>query len=280
VDEGDTAKAKEGRKMRVRGTARLLFFFTAFMGLILIMTACGLGKEGQDTGTPSPTAVPQAAAPTQEEPLIKLNIGKSEEKSVEKSAEKSFEIDPLQIVGGTPSARAAVLVGLINIRTKGFARVFAKLDTVKGETPEESVNVYNYVLMVYGDVPQDAKATEEYLNKVLGIVKQVVVYSAKLVADANEQSIMRVQISYPNGEQDGYAVSPNATKTLRISPSEAWLQFVQPIPLSVVASDEWQQLQLVNAAFEIAVEDGYVTQEEFNKIVEKLNEQMNSQSSP
>lgn len=193
---------------------------------------------------------------------------------------QSFDIDSAKITGATVEERASSLVKLLNDKTGGFANLHGYPQKVTGKTPEESGTIYSYVLMVYGDQPQDKKANEEYLNKILSVVKQVVAYSAKFVADANERSIVRMQVSYPNGEQEAYAVQADGVKMLRTSPIESWLQFVQPTSLTVVAYDEWQEAQQISAAFQIALDEKYISQEEFNKVVEKLNEMIKAQQAP
>lgn len=191
---------------------------------------------------------------------------------------QSFEVDPSKIAGDTTEERMHSFVSLLNIKTTGFAKLFGHPEKVTGATPEESGTVYSYVLMVYGDEPSDKKTDEEYLNRMLAIGKQVVAYSAKFVADANEQSSIQLRVSYSNGNQEAYGVPADGVKMLRRSPSESWLQFVQSIPIIVVAYDEWQEAQQVITAFQIAVDEGYISEEEFNEVGDKLKKILKQQT--
>jgi hypothetical protein len=247
--------------------AQSLLFLGALTGVVLILAACGPGKEEQSAGTSPPTAEQTVMeAPPKTESLVQLKI------------EKSFEIDPSKIVGSTTEERTRSLVSLFNVKTSGFAKLFGNSEKVTGATPEESGTIYRYGLMVYGDEPKDKKASEEYLNKILVVVKQVVVYSAKFVADAQEQSVVRVQVSYPTGEQEAHVVSVDGVKMLRTSPSESGLQFVQPVSLIVVPYDDWQEAQQIIVAFRVARDEGYISEEELSKAVEKMNEMLKQQS--
>ena len=230
-----------------------------FLVVVLVVVSCSAGRENKGnlpltSPENTPTVVP--AGP---------------------KVPPSLEIDYTQITGANPEERVASLIALLNTKSEGFAKFHAESERTKGETPEKSSAFYSYVLMVYGDLGPNEQEIEQYHNKVFILLKQVVSYTAKFVVDANEPSAVRVQVSFLDGSQIGRSADANNVKMLRGAPIEGWLQYVEPVELLVIPSEEiaqlyqaYQESQAMTMAFQIAFDEGFLTENEMRAIFEKL----------
>ncbi len=232
-----------------------------FLVGVLAVVACGAGGEGKGN---SPLTLPKNPRPENTPTAV----------SAGPEIPPSLEIDYTQITGANPEEHAASLVALLNTKSEGFAKFRIQPERIEGEIPEKSGALYSYGLMVYGDLGLNEQEIEQYNNKVLILLKQVMSYTAKFVADANEPSAVQVQVSYPDGSQSGYSADANKVKMLKGAPIEGWLDYVEPVQLSVIRSEEIAQLyqayQDMTMAFQIAVDEGFLTEDEMRVISEKL----------
>lgn len=253
----------------MKKAASVWTFFIA-LGMIMIMaatiSACGLQKEPEGGASPQDT---HTAAPSPPSDAL---------------APRNFEVDYTKIEGTNPEERLSSLVSLINAKGEGYAKVFSYIQPIEISGSDEKGVVYMHVLMVYGDIGQTEQEMNDYMNGVFLILKQLVNDTAKFVSDSDKGAAIQIQVSYPDGSQQGYSVSPDVFSALREAPSEAWMQHTRVQDLSLIFTPQIEemrnQINQLSAALEVAMDKGYLTEDEVKKIMEELSTFPKSKTAP